>query len=132
MLLAQTGHRFGAVTMTKPNHEFAALVTAVTEAIKQARKYGYASAATSRQPAEDAARQRQKPKAAIKAVRARLHSIMAPYLGDPDYDTVARQLSAAFAANDQARINQLCLDSLEAHLSTRERLPIMTDFYRQI
>ncbi|MCA9956057.1 MAG: hypothetical protein KC434_15115, partial [Anaerolineales bacterium] len=43
-----------------------------------------------------------------------------------------QQLSAAFAANDQARINQLCLASLDAHLSTRERLLIMTDFYQQI
>jgi len=118
--------------MTKPNNEFAALVTAVTEAIKQSRKYGDTSEATIRQLAEEAVRQHKKPKAAIKAVRARLHSIMAPYLGDPDYDAMAQQLSAAFAANDQAHVNQLCLASLEAHLSTRERLPIMTDFYQQI
>ena len=109
-----------------------AFITAVTEAIKQSRKYGDTSEATIRQLAEEAARQHKKPKAAIKAVRARLHSIMAPYLGDPDYAAVARQLSTAFAANDQEQINQLCLASLDAHLSTRERLPIMADFYRQI
>lgn len=115
--------------MAKKEEEF---ITAVTEAIKQSRKYGDTSEATIRQLAEEAVRQHKKPKAAIKAVRARLHSIMAPYLGDPEYDAVARQLSEAFAANDQERITQLCLDSLEAHLSTRERLPIMTDFYQQI
>ncbi|MFZ1398549.1 MAG: hypothetical protein WAS33_16715 [Candidatus Promineifilaceae bacterium] len=109
-----------------------AVVTAVTTAIKQSKKYGDTSEATIRQLAEEAARQHKKPKAAIKAVRARLHSIMAPYLGDPDYAALARQLSGAFAANDQARINQLCLASLDAHLSTRERLPIMTEFYQQI
>ncbi len=109
-----------------------AFITAVTNAIKQSKKYGDTSEATIRQLAEEAARQHKKPKAAIKAVRARLHSIMAPYLGDPDYDTMAQQLSTAFAANDQERINQLCLASLDAHLSTRERLPIMTDFYQQI
>ncbi|MBK7894564.1 MAG: hypothetical protein IPJ90_06700 [Anaerolineaceae bacterium] len=109
-----------------------AVVTAVTTAIKQSKKYGDTSEATIRQLAEEAARQHKKPKAAIKAVRARLHSIMAPYLGDPDYAALARQLSDAFAANDQARINQLCLASLDAHLSTRERLPIMTEFYQQI
>ena len=115
--------------MAKKEEEF---ITAVTEAIKQSKKYGDTSEATIRQLAEEAVRQHKKPKAAIKAVRARLHSIMAPYLGDPEYDAVARQLSEAFAANDQERITQLCLDSLEAHLSTRERLPIMTDFYQQI
>ena len=108
------------------------LITAVTNAIKQSKKYGDTSEATIRQLAEEAARQHKKPKAAIKAVRARLHSIMAPYLGDPDYKAMARQLNEAFAANDQERINQLCLASLDAHLSTRERLPIMADFYRQI
>jgi 16S rRNA (guanine(1405)-N(7))-methyltransferase len=108
------------------------IVTAVTTAIKQSKKYGDTSEATIRQLAEEAARQHKKPKAAIKAVRARLHSIMAPYLGDPNYAALAQQLSEAFAANDQARINQLCLASLDAHLSTRERLPIMTEFYEQI
>ncbi|MCB9009185.1 MAG: hypothetical protein H6656_17810 [Ardenticatenaceae bacterium] len=117
--------------MTKEN-EHEELVTAVTNAIKNSRKYGDTSEATIRQLAEEAARQHKKPKAAIKAVRARLHSIMAPYLGDPDYAALARQLSTAFAANDQDRITQLCLASLDAHLSTRERLPIMADFYAQI
>jgi 16S rRNA (guanine(1405)-N(7))-methyltransferase len=114
------------------NTDQEALITAVTAAIKNSRKYGDTSEATIRQLAEEAARQHKKPKAAIKAVRARLHSIMAPYLGDPEYAALARQLSEAFAANDQSRINQLCLASLEAHLSTRERLPIMADFYEQI
>ncbi|WP_420645587.1 hypothetical protein [Candidatus Leptofilum sp.] len=109
-----------------------ALITAVTTAIKQSKKYGDTSEATIRQLAEEAARQHKKPKAAIKAVRARLHSIMAPYLGDPDYAAMAQQLSEAFAHNDQDRITQLCLASLDAHLSTRERLPIMADFYREI
>ena len=70
-----------------------AFITAVTEAIKQSRKYGDTSEATIRQLAEEAARQHKKPKAAIKAVRARLHSIMAPYLGDPDYDAAAERLN---------------------------------------
>lgn len=109
-----------------------ALITAVTTAIKNSRKYSDTSEATIRQLAEEAARQHKKPKAAIKAVRARLHSIMAPYLGDPDYTAVAQQLTQAFANHDEERITQLCLQSLEAHLSTRERLPIMADFYRQI
>ncbi len=109
-----------------------ALITAVTTAIKNSRKYGDTSEVTIRQLAEEAARQHKKPKAAIKAVRAKLHSIMAPYLGDPDYTAVSQQFSEAFAAHDQERITQLCLGSLDAHLSTRERLPIMADFYTQI
>ena len=115
-----------------PSPDNEALITAVTNAIKNSRKYGDTSEATIRQLAEEAARQHKKPKAAIKAVRARLHSIMAPYLGDPDYTAVSQQLTEAFAQQDNDRISQLCLQSLDAHLSTRERLPIMADFYAQI
>ena len=112
--------------------EHEALITAVTQAIKNSRKYGTTSEATIRQLAVEAARQHKKPKAAIKAVRARLHSIMAPYLGDPDYTAVTHQLTEAFNNQDDERIRQLCRQSLEAHLSTRERLPILADFYAQI
>ena len=117
--------------MTKETEQ-EALITAVTNTIKQSRKYGDTSEATIRQLAEEAVQQHKKPKAAIKAVRARLHSIMAPYLGDPDYTAVSQQLTTAFANHDDQRITQLCLDSLNAHLSTRERLPIMAEFYAQI
>jgi 16S rRNA (guanine(1405)-N(7))-methyltransferase len=109
-----------------------ALITAVTTTIKNSRKYGDTSEATIRQLATEAVRQHKKQKAAVKAVRAKLHSIMAPYLGDPDYTAVSQQFSHAFAQQDNEQIRQLCLQSLDAHLSTRERLPIMADFYSQI
>ncbi len=107
-------------------------VEAVVTAVKQSRKYGDTSAETIRELAEEAARQHKKPKAAVKAVRSRLHSIMAPYLGDPDYAQEARRLDEAFAAGDAAQIEAVCRDALHAHLSTRERLPILTEFYERI
>ncbi|MCP5094648.1 MAG: hypothetical protein GY943_03755, partial [Chloroflexi bacterium] len=100
-------------------------VTAVISAIKSSNKYGDTSKETIRELAIVAMRQHKKPKAAIKAVRKRLHSIMAPYLGDPDYALVSQQLTDAFAQNNSDQINQICHDALYAHLSTRERLPIM-------
>lgn len=110
----------------------AADVEAVVTAVKESAKYGDTSEATIRELAQEAVRQHRKTKAAIKAVRARLHSIMAPYLGDPDYEAAAAQLAAAFAAGDEAAIDTICLDCLSAHLSTRERLPILSDFYARI
>ncbi|HID52519.1 MAG TPA: hypothetical protein EYP41_10830, partial [Anaerolineae bacterium] len=73
-------------------------VEAVVTAVKQSRKYGDTSEETIRELAEEAARQYKKPKAAVKAVRTQLHSIMAPYLGDPDYALEAARLNEAFAA----------------------------------
>ncbi len=107
-------------------------VEAVVTAVKQSRKYGDTSEETIRELAQEAARRHKKPKAAVKAVRTQLHSIMAPYLGDPDYVLEAARLDEAFAAGDAAQIEAICRDALYAHLSTRERLPILTEFYEQI
>ena len=104
----------------------------VVNAVKQSKKYGDTSEETIRELAAVALTQHKKPKAAIKAVRTRLHSIMAPYLGDPDYAAAAEQLTAVFATNDQAQIKTTCQEILYTHLSTRERLPIMVDFCAQI
>jgi 16S rRNA (guanine(1405)-N(7))-methyltransferase len=104
----------------------------VVTAVKQSQKYGDTSEETIRDLAETALRQHKKPKKAIKAVRTQLHSIMAPYLGDPDYGAAAAQLDAAFATGNIAAIKAVCQEILHSHLSTRERQPILADFYAQI
>jgi 16S rRNA (guanine(1405)-N(7))-methyltransferase len=107
-------------------------VTAVVTAVKQSKKYADTSEATIRALAADALRRYKKPKPAIKAVRAQLHSIMAPYLGDPDYEAAKGRLTAVFATADPTQIKAACADILHAHLSTRERLPLLDSFYREI
>ena len=107
-------------------------IEAVVAAVKKSKKYRDTSEATIRELAAEALRQYKKPKQAEKAVRKRLHSIMAPYLGDPDYEEAARQLAAAFANGNQDQIRAVCQDIMHSHLSTRERLPILDDFYRTI
>ena len=104
----------------------------VVTAVKNSQKYGDTSEATIRDLAETALRHHKKPKKAIKAVRTQLHSIMAPYLGDPDYALAAAQLAAAFANGEPEAVKTVCQEILDSHLSTRERQPILADFYRQI
>jgi 16S rRNA (guanine(1405)-N(7))-methyltransferase len=104
----------------------------VVTAVKNSAKYGATSEETIRDLAVAALQQHKKPKAAIKAVRTRLHSIMAPYLGDPIYDAAAAQLSAAFATGDLAKIKTTCAEIMAAHLSTQERLPLLNSFYQEI
>jgi 16S rRNA (guanine(1405)-N(7))-methyltransferase len=70
-------------------------------------------------------------KDALEAVRAKLHNIVAPYLGDPDYAAEARGLEAAFAAGDEA-LRAACERILAAHASTRERIPTLSAFYERI
>jgi 16S rRNA (guanine(1405)-N(7))-methyltransferase len=107
-------------------------VESIVATIKQSKKYRDTHEETIRELAIVALSRHRRPKDATKAVRKRLHSIMAPYLGDPDYEAVSAALATAFAAGDTEQIEKVCHDALYSHLSTRERLPIMEDFYRQI
>ncbi|PID85674.1 MAG: hypothetical protein CSA11_12115 [Chloroflexi bacterium] len=107
-------------------------VNALVTAVKQSKKYGNTSEETIRELAEEAQRRYKKPKQALKHVRSQLHNIMAPYLGDPDYETAKEQLTAVFATNDPAQIKATCHDLLYSHLSTRERLPLLDTFYQEI
>lgn len=107
-------------------------IEAIVTSIKQSKKYRDTHEETIRQLAAVALERHKKTKDATKAVRKRLHSIMAPYLGDPDYAAASRDLQSAFAANDTQKIKDVCYDALHSHLSTRERLPIMEAFYREI
>lgn len=107
-------------------------VEALVTAVKQSKKYGDTSEETIRELAAEALRRHKKPKLALKSVRSQLHSIMAPYLGDPDYEAAKERLTAVFAANDPAQIKAACHDLLFTHLSTRERLPLLDTFYQEI
>jgi 16S rRNA (guanine(1405)-N(7))-methyltransferase len=107
-------------------------VEAVVQAVKQSRKYRDTSEETIRQLAVEAVNEHKKVKPAEKAVRKRLHSIMAPYLGDPDYEAAGRLLTDVFVGGDETTIRAACRDLMHAHLSTRERLPILDTFYRDI
>ena len=107
-------------------------VDTVVAAIKQSRKYRDTSEETIRQLAVEAVIEHKKAKPAEKAVRKRLHSIMAPYLGDPDYETARALLTDTFVTGDEKIIRAACRDLMYTHLSTRERLPILDTFYHDI
>ena len=68
-------------------------------------------------------------KDALDAVRRKLHNVVADYLGDPDYPAATQLLGEAFASSDPAQIQAACRQILSAHASTRERLPLLEDFY---
>lgn len=72
------------------------------------------------------------PKDALKAARAVLHNIVAPYLGDPDYPAAMVELSAAFSIGTEEAIWGACRSILEQHVSTRERLPLLPEFYERL
>lgn len=72
------------------------------------------------------------PKAAMKSVREKLHNIVAPYLGDPDYTAAADRLSEAYSSGRESAEKSACLELLGSHASTRERIPILGEFYDRL
>jgi 16S rRNA (guanine(1405)-N(7))-methyltransferase len=71
-------------------------------------------------------------KEAVKITRQKLHNIIAPYLGDPDYQQAGEALLKAYQDGGDPSLKEVCVHLLEAHASTRERIPILSEFYKQI
>ena len=66
-----------------------------------------------------------------KIVRQKLHNIVAPYLEGLDYRSAMTELSTIRHCGDQP-LQEYCLRILSAHASTKERIPIMAEFYAKI
>ncbi len=71
-------------------------------------------------------------KAALHSAKRKLHEVVALYLGDPNYDAAEAELAAACASGDAEAIRATCAAIMEAHHSTRERLPLLDEFYPRI
>ena len=72
-------------------------------------------------------------KAVYKVVRRKLHNIIAPYLGEPDYTGLSEQLAAIghFDLNSP-ELQDLALMVLREHASTAERIPYQTELYERL
>lgn len=66
-----------------------------------------------------------------KAVRKKLHNIVAPYLGDTDYAHAQSQLIEASHQGEQ-EFRSVCLKILSNHVSTQERIGFLDNFYQNI
>jgi 16S rRNA (guanine(1405)-N(7))-methyltransferase len=74
-------------------------------------------------------------KAATKATKRRLHQVYAAFEGSLDYDAALEQLRVAYSstnADSEAEIRSICRRILNCHASTRERLPILDQFYTAV
>lgn len=72
-------------------------------------------------------------KALLKSVKRKLHNIVAPYLGEPDYPALLERLfKIRDTSLDSPELREFCLSVLAEHASTAERIPYMTEFYSQI
>lgn len=71
-------------------------------------------------------------KSLTRAVRRKLHNIMAPYLEDLNYTRAVGWVNALSPASSVEEMKGVCTRILEAHASTSERLPFLSGFYEKI
>lgn len=69
----------------------------------------------------------------LKAVRTKLHNIVAPYLGEPDYVSLTHELHQIEDLSlDSPQLLKFCHLVLSQHASTAERMPAIPEFYTQL
>ncbi len=104
------------------------IVTAVTTS----KKYRSICADTIRRIAERELASRGNVKAAAKATKRRLHQVYGAFEQDFDYEAAYQRLQDAYELDSDDEIKTACRHVMGQHSSTRERLPILDQFYRDI
>ena len=107
-------------------------VESLVTSIRKSRKYRVIAPETIRFLAQEEWDRHRSVKEVEQAVRKRLHNIVASFLGDPDYKEAAVALKSAFVREDNEVEREACIQVMSRHISTRERLPILKAFYRDI
>jgi 16S rRNA (guanine(1405)-N(7))-methyltransferase len=117
------------MTVEKPD-----LIQSLVDEILQSKKYRDQGlpASTVRSMITAELPNYRSPAAAMKAVRTKLHHVMAPYLGDPDYPAASQELSVILATGQPEALHVFCEKMLASHASTRERLQILDEFYSRL
>lgn len=100
----------------------------LVEAVQSSSKYATIAPEFVRKIAAEELRKYPRQKEAIKATKNRLHQVAGAYLASPpNYEAWLERLAAAPTPDERRAI---CRVLMNTHASTRERLPILDDFYR--
>jgi 16S rRNA (guanine(1405)-N(7))-methyltransferase len=109
-------------------------VDQVVAILRESRRYGTLHEATLRRLAAEALKiERGNVREAAKRTKRSLHQIFGAYLPErPRYGRLLAMLDAALASGDEEQVRHALRYAMSHHASTRERLPILDDFYREI
>jgi len=102
----------------------------IINSVLNSKNYRSISPVMVRRLAEIEIKKNKDSKSVIKAVKNKLHQIYGAYENKIDFDKLYRRLKEAYCGNENIR--QIYEDILKIHSSTKERLPILENFYQQI
>lgn len=102
----------------------------LVESVRRSPKYRSVSADLVRRVGAEELGKRRNLKAATKATKDRLHQVAGAYLERRlDYDALSAALRQAASAGDRGELRRICGQAMARHTSSRERLPILAEFY---
>lgn len=103
---------------------------ALVEAVLAGAKYRSLSPDLARAVAERELGKGRSRKEAIKATRSKLHQVVGAYMeGSPDYEGWLAAIRGASEGGDEEVLRAALRSAMRHHASTRERLPILDEFY---
>lgn len=110
-----------------------AALDAVVASVRASPKYRGVSADLVRDIATRELAKRASAKEVARATRNKLHQVAGVYLDlKPRYDAWLTELTRTAASGDPTALRAACRDIMRHHASTRERLPILDQFYATI
>jgi len=107
-------------------------VAAVAAEALRSRRYRWVAPELVERLAAEALIGSRRPADAVKRLKRRLHQICGAYVWEVRPDAVLAELRAAQARGGPEGLRAACRQALARHASTRERLPVIEDFYRTI
>jgi 16S rRNA (guanine(1405)-N(7))-methyltransferase len=108
------------------------LLESVVAAVASSKKYRSVCADTIRRIAEREMTTHNDMKKAVKATKRRLHQSYGAFEQSFDYEAAYRLLEAAYRIGSQDVVQAACREVMGQHASTRERMPILDQFYPAI
>ncbi|MFN8447501.1 MAG: hypothetical protein U0521_02600 [Anaerolineae bacterium] len=101
---------------------------ALVDAVQSSAKYGSITPELIRRLGAEELRKHPRLRDAVKSTKNRLHQVAGAYLSaPPPYDGWLARLAAAQFGDER---REVCRALMQTHASTRERLPILDEFYR--
>jgi 16S rRNA (guanine(1405)-N(7))-methyltransferase len=112
------------------SHRDEATVSVVAD-ILQSRRYRHLAPSFVERLARQETRRAKGHADTVKRTKRRLHQVFGAYVFDLEPAAIVESLARAQPKGSEA-IREICRRLMAQHSSTRERLPVLDDFYRQI
>ena len=110
-----------------------AALSRLVDAVREGAKYRQIAPELVREVAARELAKGRGQREAVKATRNKLHQMVGAYLeGEPRYERWLADLTTAYGTGEPQEIRRASATIMRHHASTRERLPILGEFYATI